>query len=91
MTSQNLDENVDDTISTSSNAQSLKQYVIEDLRLLKDYNVIAVQDVSLVLFTLAPEVFVGDRRMISLLVSSVLPEKVGKLYVITENINTKQD
>jgi hypothetical protein len=87
MVSPHLDRHVGETSLISSNAHSFKQYLIEDLRLLKDYDILAAQEVALVLFSLSPDFFVGDRNMISLLVSSVLPEKVGT-YVILTNIST---
>ena len=65
----------------------LAQYLKEDLRLLQDYELLAVQQVAPMLFKYSPEICVGNKDIIQLIVSSLLPDKVNLLECLVWDIH----
>lgn len=63
-----------------------KQYLTKDMISLQDFDLLAVQQVTAMIFKFLPNLCVGNKEMIRVLVSSLLPDKVGEHHNLKLNL-----
>ncbi|KAI9287172.1 protein-domain-containing protein [Umbelopsis sp. AD052] len=75
----NPDLSTDSINEEDANELRCKQYLAKDLMSLQDSDLLAVQQVTPIIFKFLPRLSVGNNEIIRILISSLLPDKISVL------------